>query len=108
MTAVERRISYWSSDVSSPDLEQGLRQQAVTARRTAVAVLGHSSLGAHQKAQARVHVAHIARRDRIGGCLRAGTVRVGDAIAGLGQQLVQRTERKIGRASCRERVCQYV
>src|SRR3546814_13003427 len=84
------------ADVKEPaDIEQGLRQQAVTARRTAVAVLGHSSLGAHQKAQARVHVVHVARRARHGGWLRAGTVRVGESISGPGPPRVQRTERTV-------------
>src|SRR3546814_5037550 len=87
-TAYEMRISDWSSDVCSSDLERG------------------GLLGAHggqALVDLGVHARHEERRDGlqggdvVPGCLRlldTGEVRVDDL--------------EIGRASCRDRVCQYV
>src|SRR3546814_2791648 len=92
-TAYEMRISDWSSDVCSSDLpDMGVLQQDVGERL-------HLGLG-------------------IGGAGRVGRA-VQDQPLGPGrdrrleilrQQLeaVIRRARQIGRASCRERVCQYV
>src|SRR3546814_4955227 len=77
-TAYEMRISDWSSDVCSSDLALGF-----------VVKRGESALAANL---------------------------TGQGVAELGHPFVQRSFRvtgfgaveKIGRASCRERVCQYV
>src|SRR3546814_2098564 len=71
-TAYEMRISDWSSDVCSSDLQAGGAERAVEPRQ----------------------VAHLED-------LR-------DAAPFLADQPGARAGEQIGRASCRERVCQYV
>ena len=78
--------------VELTDVQQRLRQQAEAGGRTAVAVLGHAAFGAHHEAQPRVRVVHVARGDRIARGLRAGAIRIGDAVARLCQHLVERAE----------------
>src|SRR3546814_14401775 len=94
-TAYEMRISDWSSDVCSSDLIKrlDLRRLLVGRRR------GILLLFAMQQNQ---HVAVLDVGDgRVGGELERGLdVRFG--FGGLG------AVGQIGRASCRERVCQYV
>src|SRR3546814_5135585 len=90
-TAYEMRISDWSSDVCSSDL--------VTATgRTWIgkAIVGHALL--YHRFQI-----HVIRRNRpvgrdIARCAKGNTLHPLLAIKRL----------EIGRASCRERVCQYV
>src|SRR3546814_6707022 len=77
-TAYEMRISDWSSDVCSSDL--------------AVAQQGHQHLGALVDAQ------RLAVEYRLVATLQQFGRR----------QLAQQRLCEIGRASCRERVCQYV
>src|SRR3546814_20801968 len=84
MTAYEVRISYWSSDVCSSDL--------LPALRIGIAALGHgrADIARHQIVHPDTLLAVIKRqgpRHRGHAALRGN---------------------KIGRASCRERVCQYV
>src|SRR3546814_3993367 len=90
-TAYEMRISDWSSDVCSSDLGSG-RQSLdlrLVGRRPARIIVGQPA--------AQIAVEHRIRR------------RVVEVVAGEiadTQPLDRRGE--IGRASCRERVCQYV
>src|SRR3546814_4770403 len=79
-TAYEMRISDWSSDVCSSDL--GRHRRACRRAITFEAALGH------------------VQQERLGG--RDATL---DAILADRHDL---PEYEIGRASCRERVCQYV
>src|SRR3546814_4411072 len=81
-TAYEMRISDWSSDVCSSDLKLGLCK----------AVLGKQDESLHHNQEA-LRVA-----------VRVGTL-FGQSIA-VGNLGI--LAKKIGRASCRERVCQYV
>src|SRR3546814_6644029 len=85
-TAYEMRISDWSSDVCSSDLMREFlcaSRRGLSGRRLAA--------GGHQGGQAAV-VVIVLQAARGGGR--------------LGLQVVAALE--IGRASCRERVCQYV
>src|SRR3546814_9209286 len=89
-TAYEMRISDWSSDVCSSDLTRlGQHGSNVRLMRTVEdrRCDGQAALGLLGKAHERLVIEH---RDLV----------VGLAFVSLGQQ--------IGRASCRERVCQYV
>src|SRR3546814_4566805 len=91
-TAYEMRISDWSSDVCSSDLRDlQVRLAEIIARLEteldeAVGEIGFEQLAAPQAAP------HALARDR----QKKGAER------GVEQ------DREIGRASCRERVCQYV
>src|SRR3546814_5174117 len=82
-TAYEMRISDWSSDVCSSDLAAHQRRMLPRAR------IGRASEGQPQ----------LSRR---GGAVRALTNTV------IARSEATRQSREIGRASCRERVCQYV
>src|SRR3546814_1108146 len=88
-TAYEMRISDWSSDVCSSDLE--LLQRAVDGAALAEEVLPHQRDGDH-------------RRDH-------GSVEPGPEEADPGDpgdhELREDERQQIGRASCRESVCQY-
>src|SRR3546814_4342842 len=88
-TAYEMRISDWSSDVCSSDL---VRHPAVAGLDIAVGEL------AHQPADRRL-VAEI-------GVDAAGVQRLQRGVRAL--ELVDLGVGQIGRAACRERVCQYV
>src|SRR3546814_2747253 len=82
-TAYEMRISDWSSDVCSSDL----------CRKTAGDFLKRSVTDAYPPRRAARHSRH--RLPMPG-------------RAGAGWHLARRFNTEIGRASCRERVCQYV
>src|SRR3546814_1577992 len=85
-TAYEMRISDWSSDVCSSDL----------------APLPHAGEGG---AQRRVR----ARRSRHRKAAKGDRVRHASAVTALDMPpSAPRLRGEIGRASCRERVCQYV
>src|SRR3546814_7989246 len=129
MTAYEMRISDWSSDVCSSDLDEGAgagRDEAadddvLLEADQAVFLAVGGRLGEHPGG-----LLEGGRRDE-GARLQA---RLGDALqhrprhgraAALGDHLVvdllelvavdllaDQESRQIGRASCRERVCQYV
>src|SRR3546814_9279807 len=88
-TAYEMRISDWSSDVCSSDLRHG----------DVIAVDSHNSY-----AYARRLVALVGVDDLV-------VVETDDAVLVARKDKVQQVKdvvAKIGRASCRERVCQYV
>src|SRR3546814_1759060 len=89
-TAYEMRISDWSSDVCSSDLAEGVLG------RLEAAELGDVGAGGEGL------VARPAQHQRPGIALAGGT------LADLRQTLVHAEGEQIGRASCRERVCQYV
>src|SRR3546814_6720960 len=80
-TAYEMRISDWSSDVCSSDLRVKL-PFVQPARQTARLALGDAQPGAGKMLRK--------RRNQ------------------MRQQIRPQRRRQIGRASCRERVCQYV
>src|SRR3546814_14664231 len=98
------RISDWSSDVCSSDLE-GLAERAVAGHRArldhggALPVLAQAFVVGEGGVQAdrQRHGAGIGPEAQVG----AEDVAVGGAV-------VQAAHEEIGRASCRERVCQYV
>src|SRR3546814_10100157 len=83
-TAYEMRISDWSSDVCSSDLIDEMRQN------------GSARAARQPRVQPYIHA-----RDHVGDMLHALLQKRHDLIFAL--LAVQ-----IGRASCRERVCQYV
>src|SRR3546814_9623246 len=92
-TAYEMRISDWSSDVCSSDLKHHVR---IHLEETAIAVPGETGIARRRRkpldrlvveAQVQHRVHHAGH-----GYARAGAHR----------------HQKIGRASCRESVCQYV
>src|SRR3546814_3076668 len=87
-TAYEMRISDWSSDVCSSDLDQ--RQQQRPSERGDHPLLVDLAL-AHVAADQQPIVAGQGEGDGAGGMARV--------VLDMGE---------IGRASCRERVCQYV
>src|SRR3546814_1228909 len=96
-TAYEMRISDWSSDVCSSDLAytvsgEGYRPEG-TVRRSGGGIATLS-----ENADLHAVVSAMAR------CNDAAVRSDGDAWTVVGAP----TEGKIGRASCRERVCQYV
>src|SRR3546814_2619705 len=95
-TAYELRISDWSSDVCSSDLTSEL----------AAACAGKSARRP-QQAQSRVRTA---RRLRFSESCAAATDRTSAPNTKLSWTdcLARWAEVQIGRASCRERVCQYV
>src|SRR3546814_7764867 len=91
-TAYEMRISDWSSDVCSSDL------------LAAIEYLGVDAVEAHDVALARQHV-------ELDGSVRQhdlAALRQHDVEIELVRQSFPQFHRKIGRASCRERVCQFV
>src|SRR3546814_3446297 len=87
-TAYEMRISDWSSDVCSSDLRQQHDPQQGHARPCVAARdLGAGDLGA----------------------IDLGLKRIAPCIADFAMYFLTRKRAdQIGRASCRERVCQYV
>src|SRR3546814_3286584 len=94
-TAYEMRISDWSSDVCSSDLSQ------VAQRRAAVQ-------------NAELDVQYTVIRAPVDGVVLSRTVEPGQTVAASFQTPVlfsiaeDLSKMQIGRASCRERVCQYV
>src|SRR3546814_1822976 len=92
-TAYERRISDWSSDVCSSDLPRRAVEREGIAQP--VARRGERSRRPLAQRQRRAAVAHRADAE-IERLWRARRYPPFDE------------QRKIGRASCRERVCQYV
>src|SRR3546814_2829572 len=89
-TAYEMRISDWSSDVCSSDLDRGLvggMTGEIVENLAAQAIAGADA----NRLEPVEHV-ELGQRD-------AGDARHGAALA---------HQHQIGRASCRERVCKYV
>src|SRR3546814_6620452 len=94
-TAYEMRISDWSSDVCSSDLQQGVHPLAIpVTREVPDAVL--RPVGPD--------IVAVDDQDRIAAQLRQ---RLDHPPAGF-EQLLPLVGHQIGRASCRGRVCQYV
>src|SRR3546814_7422966 len=93
-TAYEMRISDWSSDVCSSDLHGTAhrRRLARAAQRPVGQVARGRYLYAAHDADIQVAAAH--HGERIGMMEKRAAL--------------QQRDRQIGRASCRERVCQYV
>src|SRR3546814_5069076 len=93
-TAYEMRISDWSSDVCSSDLQKAAGE-IEAAYRIAVALVSGK----------------ISRPDSIGGGKHSMTDAEADQVRVYVfwiRELERRKIPQIGRASCRERVCQYV
>src|SRR3546814_18560005 len=102
-TAYEMRISDWSSDVCSSDLEDAAERLAAD----------HQRMFRRAGAQHRVgdrHGVEEARADR--GDVEGDAVRNAEQRLHLGgarrKRIIGSRGREIGRATCRERVCQYV
>src|SRR3546814_3622696 len=95
-TAYEMRISDWSSDVCSSDLLMQLNRdsQATSIAQRAMELTVHP-LTEPQRDQLRALCHHL-----LGGVSDLRTVTFNAFVAS--------PTNKIGRASCRERVCQYV
>src|SRR3546814_7225679 len=98
-TAYEMRISDWSSDVCSSDLTILLQAVAQLARRgtTALYVSGEEAV-----AQIGLRAQRLGLADAPVMLAAANSLR--DILAGIDTAMAQ----EIGRASCRERVCQCV
>src|SRR3546814_13696864 len=109
------RISDWSSDVCSSDLHE----QPDDPGEAEFAEVAREIIGAERRAPPTLGVSP--RNDRRGERMLKGPAEAGDeqqhqqrGKAGRksqpdeGKAGDRRTGRKIGRASCRERVCQYV
>src|SRR3546814_5879550 len=97
-TAYEMRISDWSSDVCSSDLTVDMARRAI--HNEAAKLLGAARRQDRGRFRYRAAAVHVAVRAAHQGVMRVLRSRVG--VAGM-MVIVQ-----IGRASCRERVCQYV
>src|SRR3546814_18174409 len=96
-TAYELRISDWSSDVCSSDLAHEAGQVIGTGALAADAVVGDEAADRHARAI-------LQQRQHRGGDIAADVLDIDvDAVREGRREL-----RAIGRASCRERVCQYV
>src|SRR3546814_8973940 len=106
-TAYEVRISDWNSEVCSSDLERlavigetiGGGEIAEQPTRVAIEDRGFGEIGVHRGRTDADQHRIIMRIEAFGGA---------DVDAGVRAQPLADEVRKIGRASCRERVCQYV
>src|SRR3546814_8476233 len=97
-TAYEMRISDWSSDVCSSDLDAGDEDVRAVGHRVDVDLDGLAQVAVDQH---RVLAGDLHRR----GDVALQPLRVVDDLHGAAAQHVGR---QLGRASGRERVCQYV
>src|SRR3546814_10253330 len=93
-TAYEMRISDWSSDVCSSDLVDGFLRDLKDLRAARIGLLDAQQVG---RLHVQVDAAHRLARGHglVAAALRRGLLRLGGG-------------KEIGRASCREGVCQYV
>src|SRR3546814_16328511 len=101
-TAYEVRISDWSSDVCSSDLRLRVRTQPLVEPEVVVI--------AHRKLVGEPFVAELMVHQRIPAVRRLGII-VGIAVERLVLEPRKRhadDAHQIGRASCRDSVCQYV
>src|SRR3546814_14864078 len=101
-TAYEMRISDWSSDVCSSDLGTNA---------------GLKRVSAGTEAASYTELLHVRRRFIHKEALRSATALVTNAVLATRDQRIwgeagtacaSDSTKEIGRASCRERVCQYV
>src|SRR3546814_19750831 len=100
------RISDWSSDVCSSDLfflDDRLRQVI----ETGIANNRDLRIAAANVQQARAQY-RVQRADRLPTVNATGTATYTNNLASMGGGAGSSSSDKIGRASCRERVCQYV
>src|SRR3546814_6744212 len=88
-TAYEMRISDWSSDVCSSDLKNAFRASGLKLPGISIVRAG--------------------RRTDPSACnVGRSTTRLSSAVADCPTSKLDMISAEIGRASCRERVCQYV
>src|SRR3546814_7129151 len=100
-TAYEMRISDWSSDVCSSDLAEEHQDHRGGTDHLLADVVGHQpAVQAHGGAEECL-VARLAEQF-------AGVRIEVAALAATAAILRRESDHQIGRASCRERVCQYV
>src|SRR3546814_8530980 len=92
-TAYEMRISDWSSDVCSFDLWYDLLSFTTGISRRIILLQGHFPLSPTEVLRSAIKYQGDALRD---------------SLQVVDTKLAMRKLQKIGRASCRERVCQYV
>src|SRR3546814_4090948 len=90
-TAYELRISDWSSDVCSSDLGRSTLNPAVYVLCALIDVRGYTQSG------------HVGQKQFASNCSGVSNVACSDP-----SDTCPRGRHEIGRASCRERVCQYV
>src|SRR3546814_5944710 len=104
--AYELSISEWSSDVCSADLAEVQRQRLSLVLQQQTGMRAHELLqGRAQRRQQRTAMAAVEHG------IGTATLQAVDAGAGQPQRRKERIDVRggeIGRASCRERVCQYV
>src|SRR3546814_20779039 len=111
------RISDWSSDVCSSDLQKRRRRcrrsWLVGCHHEAVPKVDHADLGGERRD---LGVREVLRKAALQGGLVGGGVEVGERLGPRQGRLLALAEvvdvppddEEIGRASCRERGCQYV
>src|SRR3546814_18558890 len=104
-TAYEMRISDWSSDVCSSDL-RGEAPRVIAPVERAGAEENSIGKGAREGAQRSLDVAVRKHHDDLAFAVRDDLVE-GEAAVALHRAALAERE-QIGRASCRERVCQSV
>src|SRR3546814_14211604 len=107
-TAYEMRISDWSSDVCSSDLRSAAGTLQRVERRL-LAAFGGKGDGAHVEQQRRISAivyAAFADGHRAYGVAMIAMFQHQNAVTRL--PAIVPIAKQIGRASCRERVCQYV
>src|SRR3546814_12493938 len=101
-TAYEMRISDWSSDVCSSDLPNGVGDAEVAA----LVFHRHHAAGERRRLEEVVEAEEVGEAEIILGGPVAIRIEGDGGVALVGGRPV--VEDEIGRASCRERVCQYV
>src|SRR3546814_17275195 len=100
-TAYEMRISDWSSDVCSSDLKFTDRAKGFLQSAQTVAIrMSHQRIGPE-------HLLKALLEDQQG--MASGLIKAAGGDAGVAlRETDAALAKEIGRASCRERVCQYV
>src|SRR3546814_14226716 len=115
-TAYEMRISDWSSDVCSSDLTFDLMLHLIRSRFGYPLALEVASVFVYDEAHAATDAQPLVSLGRLAGyeprvaaAIRLMESRLDSPLttAAIARRL-EISVRKIGRASCRERVCQYV
>src|SRR3546814_8376222 len=108
-TAYEMRISDWSSDVCSSDLDTGDAATLQSANHYTDQQVAAWEQGLSEFRE-RVEDRFYRTDDRISrqGAMTAASMQMAMAGAGAGSNGRLAAGVEIGRASCRERVCQYV
>src|SRR3546814_6259243 len=101
------RISDWSSDVCSSDLGVQV-ESADRARHDIGGQDSHGQLVLVTQTLAQGSAEIAARQPQFVSQLLGSMVEIGEVIAPALDLAARGDQREIGRASCRERVCQYV